>query len=202
MKFKSVIILFVISLVLLVGCSTKNESVSKNVPIEPIRGSFSFDVRNLNAVVGEADYVFVAYVNSETKTIYKRQISMMTEKGIKEVSTPYTEYSITVIDNIKGKLKKNVEIGIQKIGGLVKDRSKIVIGEGDELLTVGSYQIITAYAQTDGSLLSSGPNSSVLLKYDNKSAIMSSEEYKKYENAFKNEENVTNRKRFKSINEE
>ena len=202
MKFKSVIILFAVSLILLVGCSTKNESVSKSVPIKQISGSFAFDVSNLNAVVGEADYVFVAYVNSETKIIYERPQSIMTEKGIKEVSTPYTEYLITVIDNIKGKLKKDAEITIKKMGGLTKDGSMIFLGEGDEFLNVGSYQIISAYGQPDGSLLASGPNSSELLKYENKSAIMSSKEYKKYADAFENEINVTNRKRFKSINEE
>lgn len=199
MKIKSIIILFVISLALLTGCSTKDKSSNKNIPIEHISGCYSFDVDNLNAVVGEADYVFVAYIDNETKTVYKYPMSI----GLKEVSTPYTEYSITVIDNIKGKLKKSNKIEIQKMGGLTKDGNSYVLGEDDKLPTVGSYQIISAYAQTDGSLLiGSGPNSCVLLEYDNKNDILSSEEYKKYENAFKNEVNMTNRKRFKSINEE
>jgi len=89
------------------------------------------------------------------------------------------------------------------MGGVSKDSSSYILGEEDKLPTTGSYQIISAYAQTDGSLLIGlGTNSCVLLEYDNKNDILSSEEYKKYKNAFKNEVNITNRERFKSIDEE
>jgi hypothetical protein len=73
----------------------------------------------------------------------------------------------------------------------------------DKLHTVGSYQIVSSYAQTFGELLiESDPNSNVLLEYTNKNDIVPSKEYKKYKIAFKNEVNMSNSERFKSINEE
>ncbi len=50
-------------------------------------------------------------------TEYKFPVTVEPENGAKEVSSSNTNYSITVIDNIKEKLKKNTAIPIQKLGG-------------------------------------------------------------------------------------
>lgn len=200
MKIKSMMILAVISLMVLVGCSTNEIKADKDIPIKRMHGTFVIDPNNVNEVVGNADFIFVAYINKEKETVYKNPVQMETENGSKEVSTPYTNYSITVIDNIKGNLKKNNEIMIQKHGGLNKEKTEYFVFENDELLSVDKYYIISAYAQPDGSLLIAGPNSNLKLDYANKSDIMSSSEYKKYKDAVKNEVK-TNRKRFKSIYE-
>jgi len=200
MKIKSMIILAVISLMVLVGCSTNEIKADKDIPIKRMHGTFVIDPNNVNEVVGNADFIFVAYINKEKETVYKNPVQMETENGSKEVSTPYTNYSITVIDNIKGNLKKNNEIMIQKYGGLNKEKTEYFVFENDELLSIDKYYIISAYAQPDGSLLIAGPNSNLKLDYANKSDIMSSSEYKKYKDAVKNEVK-TNRKRFKSIYE-
>ncbi|MNH38937.1 hypothetical protein D3C79_1000410 [compost metagenome] len=61
----------------------------------------------------------------------------------------------------------------------------------------GRYYIFNTYNQPDGSILISGPNSNIELNINSKSEILSSEEYKKYVEAVKNEVK-SDRKRFES----
>lgn len=183
------------------SCSNKNDVSKNNLPITNLSGSFCIDVNDLSQIVGDADYVFVAEVKDKVETIYKNKVTIETENGTKEVSDPYTKYSITVIDNIKGKLKKNNEFLVLKAGGISQDNKSIILYQDDELLQVGKYYIISAYAQPDGTLLISGPNSSLVLNETIKDKITSSEEYKKYKKALEKEV-VTDRKRFKSLYEE
>ena len=107
--------------------------------------------------------------------------------GTKEVSSPYTIYSIQVIDNIKGNLQKNKSFDIAKAGGISKTGNTVYIYEGDELPQENKYYIMMAYAQPDGTILVSGLNSNILLNVTDKQDIVSSKEYKEYEKAFKNE---------------
>ncbi|MBJ6361400.1 hypothetical protein ACFOQM_08880 [Paenibacillus sp. GCM10012307] len=94
---------------------------TNNLPIFPIRGSFVYDVNNKNEAVGIVDYVFVGKVVRNGGTIYKNIVTMENENGKpKEVGTPYTKYSIQVIENIKGKLKNSVDV--LKHGGVSQDR--------------------------------------------------------------------------------
>lgn len=174
-----------------------SESVTTNSEIEVslLSASFGIDVNNVNAVVGDADNVFVGYVEKLEGTEYKYPVTIETEVGTKEVSSPYTNYSITVIDNIKGKLKKN--ISVQKSGGISQDQDVYLLYEGDSLPVEGRYYIFNTYNQPDGSILISGPNSNIELNINSKSEILSSEEYKKYVEAVKNEVK-SDRKRFES----
>jgi len=184
------------------ACSSSANSPDKNqLQRETLHGSYSINVENVNEIVGDADYVFVAKVNSEVETIYKNPVTIETESGTREVSDPYTKYSITVIDNLKGKLKKNTDFEILKNGGITEDKKSVVLYEDDNLLEIGKYHILAGYAQPDGSLLVSGPNSSILLPASNKEEVVSSHEYKKYKKAVENEVK-TERKRFKSSHEE
>lgn len=201
---KKPFILIMLAITFIIGaCSNETGGpIDKNqLPIMKLAGSFSINVENINEIVGDADYVFVANVNSEIETIYKNPVVIETKYGPKEVSDPYTKYSITIIDNIKGKLKKNTELEILKRGGMTQDRKSIVLYEHDQLLEVGKLYIIAAYAQPDGSLLISGPNSSIVLPVTNNNEIASSSEYKKYKKAFENEIK-TDRERFKSSYED
>jgi hypothetical protein len=160
----------ILAITLFVGYLIKNSVSNKKTTISRLNASYSINTNDLTEIVGDADYVFVAYVNKELNTIYKHQAD------INDEGLPYTNYSITVIDNIKGNLKKNTEIDIQKAGGLSKDGTTYFLYENDELLKEGKYYIISAYAQTDGLLLISGPNSSLMLKYNDKDKIFSSDE--------------------------
>lgn len=198
---KILIVLMLLTMLILGGCSNGNALSERDLPVINLSGSFSIDVHDLNQIVGDADYVFVAKVNDEVETLYKHKVTIETKDGTKEVSDPYTKYSITVIDNIKGKLKKNDEFDILKAGGISEDKKSIILYEDDELFQVSKYHIMSAYAQPDGSLLVSGPNSSLVLSETSKDKIVSSEEYKKYKKALQREV-VSDRKRFKSSHEE
>ncbi len=186
-----------VSILSMVTLLVYSESVTTNSEIEVslLSASFGIDVNNVNAVVGDADNVFVGYVEKLEGTEYKHPVTIETEVGTKEVSSPYTNYSITVIDNIKGKLKKN--ISVQKSGGISQDQDVYLLYEGDSLPVEGRYYIFNTYNQPDGSILISGPNSNIELNINSKSEILSSEEYKKYVEAVKNEVK-SDRKRFES----
>jgi len=202
MKKKSILIVLALLMIAIMLFAKSSIFLSEStLPLNKIAGSFSIDTDDLNQVVGDADYVFVAKVNNEIETLYKNKVTLETESGSKEVSDPYTKYSITVIDNIKGNLKKNSEINVLKAGGINEDKKSITLYNDDELLQVGKYHIMSAYAQRDGSILVSGPNSSTILSETSKSEIVSSKKYKEYKKAFKNEVK-TNRKRFKSFYED
>ena len=157
-----------IVLVVVVGIVGNNrhkctrEMNSGYVKTSYIEGSFAINYNDLNQVVGSADYVFVGTVESDEGTVYKDYVTMETENGgTKEVGTPYSNYMVTVIENIKGNLITEKPIPVQKSGGLSKDGTTIYLYEGDELPVVGGTYIFFAYAQQDGSLLISGPISNV-----------------------------------------
>ncbi|MFC0475564.1 cell surface protein [Robertmurraya beringensis] len=192
---KQFVLLFILALLIvgLVGCSEK-EKVMK---VAHLHGTFDINVDNVNEVVGDADNVFVGYVDKIEGTEYKFPVTVETENGTKEVTSPYTNYSITVVDNIKGRLKKNNSIPMQKSGGISEDSDIYILYEDDSLPEEGKYYIFNTYNQPDGSILISGPNSNIVLNVTDKSEIVSSKEYKKYKEAVKNEVK-TDRKRFSS----
>ncbi|HHW70202.1 MAG TPA: hypothetical protein GX392_02510 [Clostridiales bacterium] len=137
-----------------------NMTVSGNIPVSKLHGSFSINFDNINELVGDADYVFVGAVISEDGTEYKHPVMGESEDGEEyEIASPYTNYTISVLDNIKGELVTDTEIPIQKAGGLAQDGSQYFVYEEDELPKQGSVYVFYAYAQPDGSLLVSGPNS-------------------------------------------
>ena len=177
---KGIITVTILLLVTLCSCSNTIQSTSSKLPVNNVSASFSIDVNDLNQIVGDADYVFVAEVVDNIETIYKNKVNIETEAGLKEVSDPYTRYSINVIDNIKGNLKKNKRIDVYKAGGISQDNTSIILYENDEMLEVNKLYILVAYAQPDGTLLVVGPNSSSVIDTKNKSQIVNSEPYALY----------------------
>ncbi|MGE7903314.1 hypothetical protein ACQKNS_02755 [Peribacillus sp. NPDC094092] len=117
------------------------------------------------------------------------------------MTDPYTNNLITVIENIKGKLKKNTAIPMQKSGGITEEKDMYILYEDDFLPEEGKFYIFNTYNQPDGSILINGPNSNLEIDVNKKSEIVSSKEYKKYKDAVKNEVK-TNRERSKSKYEE
>ncbi|MGE8203065.1 cell surface protein [Heyndrickxia sp. NPDC080065] len=129
----------------------------------------------------------MGYVENLEGTEYKFPVTVETENGSKEVTSPYTNYSITVIDNIKGKLKKNTAIPMQKSGGISEDKNLYILYEDDLLPEGGKCYIFNTYNQPDGSILISRPNSNIELDITSKNKIVSSKEYKNYKKAVKNQ---------------
>ncbi|MDR0488886.1 MAG: hypothetical protein LBG99_05740 [Propionibacteriaceae bacterium] len=182
--------------------SSEMEVDVSTLPIDRIRASYVIDVGNKNEVAGLADYVFAGRVISNNKTIYEDVIEMETEEGgTRLVGSPYTEYTIEVVDNIKGKLKKNKPITMLKDGGVSMDLDAVFLYEADELPEPGRYYIFIGFAQSDGALLISGPGSNLLLTAKNKQEIVSSDEYKAYKKAVQNEVKF-DRERYKATEQE
>ncbi|WP_052646696.1 hypothetical protein [Paenibacillus terrae] len=197
------------------GCSNpkidKNITKSGEIPTSYLQASFVIDINNPKEVVGYADYAFVGLVEEMTGTDYKFPVTKETEDGPKVLTSPYTNYSVKVLSNIKGNLKKDVSIPIQKFGGLNDDKSTYFLFEDDSLPQKGKVYVFTATAEQDGSLLVSGPNSNIEVKTDffSKKSIQpiseesianelaKTEEYKAYQDAYKNEI-VKDRERFTS----
>ncbi|BBN98746.1 hypothetical protein [Sporolactobacillus terrae] len=167
MKHKSSIfleVLLVLSVITVLGACSNKVTNQKNLKKVYVEGSFSINVDSPRATVGDADYVFVGRVIQKDKTSYKDTVTVETANGgAKEVSTPYSNYKVSVLKNIKGNLKVDSSIPIQKFGGVNKDHTEIVLYEDDQLPEENKTYVFLAYAQDDGSLLISGPNSNKII---------------------------------------
>ena len=124
--------------------------------------------------------------------------------------SPYTNYTIQVLENIKGELITDKPIPIVKQGGISEKQDAIYLFENDSLPSENSIYIFLAYAQEDGSLLISGPNSNVMCNDSNMYSINSVSEEKSvteydefitYKDANDNEIIPVDRERYKSIYE-
>jgi hypothetical protein len=171
-----------------------------SIPISRLHGSFTINVDDPLAVVGDADYVFVANVLEETETVYEDVVTVETASGAKEVGDPYTRYIVSVIENLKGNIEENVEVELLKAGGISQDNDVIFLYEDDALLEVGSTYVLIAYAQPDGSLLVCGPNSSKIIEA-NSDRVRSNQTYASYVTACENQV-VTSRERYTSVYED
>lgn len=185
-----------VAIVCVVGVVIFKNSSSVEPAVKRMRATFSIDLSDPKAVVGNADYVFVGKVDAQNDTEYKDSVQVESEDGKpEEVASPYTNYSVTVTENIKGKLAPNDTIKIQKSGGFSKDKKECYLYEGDELPEVGKTYIFVAYAQQDGSLLLSGPMSNIPVDENN---YKDSKDYKEIADAFANQI-VSSRERFTSV---
>lgn len=134
----------ILSIVLIVGmfftgCASKNNASQlntnvSNLPIHQMHASFVYDTDNIREAVGICDYVFVAKVVSCDGTEYRNVITTEDEKGNpKEVGSPYTNYTIQVLENIKGELITDKPIPIVKQGGISEKQDAIYLFENDSL---------------------------------------------------------------------
>lgn len=173
----------------------------KNIPTTYLRATYAIDYDNMEAVVGDADYVFVGTITNEKNTVYKNAVEIEDENGvIVEVSSPYTNYEVDVVKNIKGNLTTEETVQLQKSGGISKDRTEYVLYEEDRLPVVGGTYIFFAYAQPNGSLLLSGPVSNLKLNVENIGDFESTAEYKEIMEAYENQEQF-DRQRYTSVYE-
>lgn len=174
-----------------------------NLPIYEMRGTFVYDICDIRESVGIVDYVFVARVVNNDGTTYEDIVVMEDENcRPKEVGTPYTHYTVQVIDNIKGKLQTKTTIKIAKQGGVMQEKNGVFLFENDILPEVGQIYVFLAYAQPDGSLLISGPDSNVLIEgtdgplSEQALELDLNETYKSYVTAYENEIIPVKRERY------
>lgn len=191
-RLKSIFSIFMI--LTITGCGKYNKdettkvydsfALSAEVPVVYDNASCMVNIQEPKEVVGWGDYVFVAKVENELRTEYT---NIRENEDGDITGKPYTVYSITVIDNLKGELKKNEPIEFFKHGGVNYDGKSISLLEGDQLLESGKYYILIAASETDGRLGQGMPNSAIELNVDTKQEIVSNQEYKNFKKYVKNE---------------
>lgn len=171
------IVIFIFS-VALTGCGGKTASGSEQSQRDTatIAASYIYDVRDMNARVGDSDYVFVA-------NVVKKDASTETpEDGI-----PYTNYELQVLENIKGNLTVNETIPLKKEGGYLESEKITYVYEDDFLPEEGQLCVFLTRAGEDGTLYASGENSTILLKdameYDSSNGILSKKQQKRQMNS-------------------
>ncbi len=167
------------------------------IPISKAEASYVININNEREVAGFADYVFVAKVEAELRTEYEN--IYVNEVG-KVSATPYTYYSITVTDNLKGNLVTGQPIEFYKTGGVNYDKKSISLLPGDCLLESGKYYILAAAGQKDGRLGGFGGGSTEELNITDPNEIFSNEQYLYWKDAVENEI-VFDRYRFPSLYE-
>lgn len=158
-KTLSVLAILVTLCLLFAGCSSNmskdeiaNVIGTNKFPIDRYHASYSIDVSDLKAVVGDSDYVIVAKVTDYISTTYSAS------------GMPLTEYTVQVVENIKGKLDTTKEISIIKEGGLNEKNNKFVIYDNDILPQVGKHYIFCIYAQSTGRNRVCGENCTLILE--------------------------------------
>lgn len=166
----------------------------KEVPIQYVSGMNVINIENPKEVVGFGDYVFIARIDEEIKNVHNSNEDL--DPGI-----PMTTYSITVLDNLKGRLKKNYPIKFSKIGGISSSSNMVTLLEGDVMLEEDQYYILVAAGNDDGSMVQAAATGAVKLDVTSEEEIVSLQAYKDYEKYIE-EEVEYQRPRYKSMYEE
>lgn len=211
---KSAFLLLAVSMLMttFTGCSSINEKQETSLlseteiselPVYPMRATFVYDVDDMQQAVGIADYVFVGEVISCDGIEYRDVVTMEDGMGnMKEVGSPYTTYTVNVVENLKGNLVTEEPISITKQGGVSQDQDAVYVFEDDELPVAGNTYIFLGYAQEDGSILISGPNSNILYTNISTYSVDKNSEYQEYKTAVENEIVPVERERYTSIYED
>lgn len=112
----------------------------------------------------QGEHLVLGYLYKEAgKQInYKWPVILENEDGTEREDTiPYTDYSVEVLNNLKGELTQESPITITKVGGVTKNGDMYILYENDILPSIGGSYVFYIYAQDDGSNLVSGPNSTI-----------------------------------------
>lgn len=115
------------------------------LPVNMSSGILLYDTDDLNQAVGISDYVFMAKVNKILRTEYKNPIEIEVSGNRPEtkiVTDPYTIYSITVIENIKGELLTSKPIEFMQYGGINEDGKSYTFLNNCTLLNEGEYYVL------------------------------------------------------------
>ena len=176
---------------LLISCKSKSAAVDGDIPISRVEARFIIDVDNQRELVGSADYVFVGEVLKNEGCDSKEDTG----------TSSCTNYKVQVLENIKGNLITDKSIPIVKDGGLSEDGSCYVLYKKDELPVEKERYIFYAFAQEDGSLFLSGPNSNIKIDASDHSNYKETEIYQEVLDA-SNHPAFIDRERFVSIYEQ
>lgn len=141
------------------------EDKNTDKPVTYLKEEYDIDYGNLYAVAGDADYIFVGIVESNEGTYFENKETEENGEQI-ETSDACTDYTVTVLKNIKGSLRTDKPVLIRKFGGLSYDHETLYLLEGDVFPFEEETYIFFANAQKDGSLFVYGPVSNIPLNID------------------------------------
>lgn len=137
------------------------------LPTSVRHSSSVIDREDRGQFVALADYVVVGRVDSYDGVTYTDVQEIETADGMRVMGDPYSHYTITALENLKGDLVLGEPIPIQKSGGVDMSGRTILADEGDVFPQVGKIYVFLMFAQPDGeTLLVSGMNSSVAIEGD------------------------------------
>lgn len=131
------------------------DSVEKNYR----QGVPAYDWYDKAKHVGFMNNVFVCRVEKLVGTTYT---DVSIDNG-KVRGTPWTNYEVTVLGNIKGNLKTGITIPVRKWAGLNYDSTVLTMDEMDVLPKEGFIYIFCTFADEDGELYISCHESNILL---------------------------------------
>ncbi|MDR2525119.1 MAG: hypothetical protein LBC83_02830 [Oscillospiraceae bacterium] len=153
-KKKGILIAAACVLALAVGSGIYFGVTKGGITLAPAVRSYVININNAEEVAGFVDYVFVGRVEKQMDARYEDVFERESEDGEKTlVGAPYTLYEVTVLENLKGNLKVNEPIRIEKEGGISMDGKFLSVAEGDSLPEEGSLFVFAVSAGADGSLL-------------------------------------------------
>lgn len=168
-----------ILLVILLGLSgcvkNKNFDNYENIlklPVEYTAPIYIYNVNDPKEQVGFMDYVFVGEVIAFDGTTYEN----LNIEDEEDHYMAFSNYTISVKENIKGNLTINTSIAVQKEGGVSQIGDSVSLDEDDFLPEIGSVYIFSTIAREDGSLFMSGKNSNIYL-YKNSRLTRSKSEF-------------------------
>lgn len=143
-----------------------NSRVSlSSLPTSVRYSSSIIDRSDRGQFVALVDYVVVGRVDSYDGVTYRDVQELETADGMRAVGDPYSHYTITALENLKGDLVLGKPIPIQKSGGVDMSGRTVVADEGDVFPQVGKIYVFLIFAQPDGeTLLVSGMNSNVSIE--------------------------------------
>lgn len=154
---------------------------------EEYSSTYAFDIFDLKKYIGFVDYVFVGRVDKLVGTSY-RDVIYVDDGRISAI--PYTNYMVTVTQNIKGNLQTGKSIPLAKLGGVSYDGKSLVMASEESLPREEKYYIFSGYADENGELYIVDPGSSVAL--DSSSALAKNGDFggaiKEYIDAVKNQD--------------
>lgn len=153
--------------------SIKNDD-NKELPIYRTSATYLHDTSTPENAIGDAVYAFIAKIDGINRTEYRNPVQIEVDvAGLKSktVYEPYTIYEITVIENLKANLVLNQSIELEQMGGIGENKEAYYFPEGTNLLNIGEYYIIIAYAPFEnGNIQINRASSYVLLGNINEEA--------------------------------
>ena len=184
-------ITLILSIVLM---SKKSDNHLDELPVEIMPAEFIYDPKDIRELIGITDYVFVGRVYEEMETEYKNETHYFIEGEERIHADPLTKYKIQVLTNIKGELLTDEPIELKKDGGIALDGKSVYLYPGDTLPVVGKTYIFSAFCQKNGTLIASGPNSTVEIDENNQTEAIES-----FKKAYEDEIVPMERERFVSL---